>query len=166
MKGIRPLYFLVVIVSCFSTFIQAQNWSGILDPARAIDWSQAGIPGGIPTNRTQCGSVVPAGASSSAIQAALNGTDGRGSCANKYVLLGAGTFSLSGSLTIPSNVTLRGSAFPVPVGSRLEVISWLQNSTTPLPPGTQLTMAERVLAAGAINGAEPAHAVKSWRLRV
>lgn len=109
MKGIRPLYFLVVIVSCFSTFIQAQNWSGILDPARAIDWSQAGIPGGIPSNRTQCGSVVPAGASSSAIQAALNGTDGRGSCANKYVLLGAGTFSLSGSLTIPSNVTLRGS---------------------------------------------------------
>lgn len=109
MKGNRPLYLLVVIVFCFSTFTQAQNWSGILDPARAIDWSRAGIPGGIPTNRTQCGSIVAAGASTSAVQAALNGTDGRGSCANKYVLLAAGTFALSGPLSIPSNVTLRGS---------------------------------------------------------
>lgn len=109
MKGNRPLYFLVVMMSLFSAISQAQNWSGILDPTRAIDWSQSGIPGGIPTNRTQCGSVVAAGASTSAIQAALNGTDGRGSCANKYVLLGPGTFTLSGSLSIPSNVTLRGS---------------------------------------------------------
>ena len=26
----------------------SQAWSGILDPTRAIDWANAGIPGGIP----------------------------------------------------------------------------------------------------------------------
>src|SRR5271166_5706881 len=29
-------------------------WSGIIDPSRAIDWSTAGIPGGIPARTTIC----------------------------------------------------------------------------------------------------------------
>jgi hypothetical protein len=97
----------------FSQYAHAQLWSGILDPSRAIDWTQVGIPGGVPATRTQCGSTIAAGASTSTIQTALT------SCASAhpvttsspgdggYVLLGAGTFSL-GQLNIPSNVTLRG----------------------------------------------------------
>src|SRR5271157_484064 len=42
----------------------AQAWSGILDPSRAVDWSTAGIPGGIPARATVCtdwynGSGIP-----------------------------------------------------------------------------------------------------------
>jgi hypothetical protein len=81
---------------------------------RAVDWSQVGIPGGIPTNRAQCGSTIAAGSSQATIQSSLN------TCASShpvtgnspgdggYVLLGPGTFTVS-SLSIPENVTLRGS---------------------------------------------------------
>ena len=96
---------LLAFVLSVGSYSPAQIWSGILDPTKAIDWaSYSGIPGGIPTNRTQCGSTIAAGASSTTIQSALN------SCAaNTYVLLGPGTFTLSSAVTIPSNKTLRGS---------------------------------------------------------
>lgn len=75
----------------------------IIPSDRSINWSQSGIPGGIPKRTTIC-SLVPAGASASTIQSALN------SCpANQVVLLAAGTYNISGGLTIPSNVVLRGA---------------------------------------------------------
>jgi hypothetical protein len=86
----------------------AQAWSGLLAPSRAIDWSQTGIPGGVPTNRTQCGATVNAPGSSvdatASIQNALNACQ-----SNQYVLLAPGTFLINSSVTVPSNVTLRGS---------------------------------------------------------
>jgi hypothetical protein len=66
--------------------------------------------GGIPTNRTQCGpTLTPSGGNDlSQIQAAINACT-----ANHYVLLGPGTFTISGaaeSIGISkSNITLRGS---------------------------------------------------------
>jgi len=96
----RLLFFLVL----FSVSVQAQNWSGILDPSRAVDWSQAGVQGGIPSaSWTQCGSTIPAGASVSTIQSTINNCG-----AHQYVLLGAGTFNLNNGLTLKSNVVLRG----------------------------------------------------------
>src|ERR1051325_6524701 len=88
----------------------AQVWSGLIDPSRAIDWSQSGVPGGIPNRTTICATIDAStfgnGSSNavSGIQSALN------SCGSGQVVkLSAGTFLISGSLTIPSNVTLRGS---------------------------------------------------------
>ena len=88
----------------------AQNWSGILDPTRAIDWKQAGVQGGIPNRTTVCttlqASAFGNGSSDATggIQSALN------SCPNSQVaLLSAGTFRINGSLTIPSNRVLRGA---------------------------------------------------------
>ena len=111
MRHKRSLLQLVLILLCLSVFSIAQSWSGILDSSRAIDWSNAGIPGGIPADRTQCGATIQAstygnGASdaSAGIQAALNGCG-----QNQYVLLGIGTFRLNSGLSVPSNVTLRGS---------------------------------------------------------
>jgi hypothetical protein len=102
---------LVLISFCLASFSFAQNWSGILDPTRAIEWSQAGIPGGIPTNRTQCGATVQASTygngssdASANIQSALNAC-----AANTFLLLGPGKFLMNSGLNVPSNVTLRGS---------------------------------------------------------
>ena len=87
-----------------SSNLFAQSWSGILDTKRAIDWSQAGVVGGIPSaSWTQCGSTIAAGASAATINTAIQ-TCGT----NKYVLLGAGTFNLSTGIVMKSNVVLRG----------------------------------------------------------
>src|SRR5277367_2752122 len=93
--------------------VHAQAWSGVLAPNRAIDWSRAGVIGGIPTNRTQCitsacRTVTAAGASSTAaqIQAAISSAP-----RNTYVLLPSGTYKLSAGLTwdAKNGVTLRGA---------------------------------------------------------
>jgi hypothetical protein len=75
----------------------------VLPADRTIDWSQSGIPGGIPSRTTIC-TTIPAGASQSSIQSALNACP-----ANQVVQLSAGTYNISGGLTIPSNVVLRGA---------------------------------------------------------
>ncbi len=84
-----------------------EYWAGILSPSRATDWTQAGVPGGVPSaSWTQSGSTIAAGSGdrTSTIQTAMN------SCGtNHYVLLGAGTFLIDGTLSIPSNCVLRGS---------------------------------------------------------
>ena len=90
-----------------SGHLDAQAWSGIIDPSRAIDWSNVGIPGGIPTNRTQCGSTIAAyTGTADAINNALAACS-----SNQYVLLGSGTFNLSSGITFGnrSNLTLRGA---------------------------------------------------------
>jgi hypothetical protein len=102
---LSPIAFIIL---CFAECLNGQTWSGLLDPSRAVDWTQAGVVGGIPTNRTQCGSTIAAyNGAADAINNALSSCSG----SNQYVLLGKGTFNLSGCLLIkpPGNVTLRGS---------------------------------------------------------
>jgi len=92
----------------FSAFSYAQQLSsGIIDPSRAIDWSSAGIPGGLPDSGwTQCGSTIaPYSGSSTAINKAI------AACGvNQYVSLGSGTFNLSSGIDFnhKSNVAIRG----------------------------------------------------------
>jgi hypothetical protein len=95
----------VLLVLLFASPLSfGQLWSGILSPSRAVDWSQAGVVGGIPSGSwTQCGSTIAAGASVSTINSAIN------SCsANHYVQLGAGTFNLTGGVILKSHVAVRG----------------------------------------------------------
>jgi Pectate lyase superfamily protein len=82
----------------------------IIPSDRMIDWTQSGIPGGIP-NRTTIYSTIQASTygngssdATAGIQAALDACP-----ASQVVLLSAGTFRINGSLTVPSNVTLRGA---------------------------------------------------------
>jgi hypothetical protein len=83
-----------------------QAWSGIIDKSRAVDWSGAGVQGGIPANRTQCGTTLSAGTySGSTIASSVNGCP-----SGTYYLLGAGTFTITSGICITaSNHTLRGS---------------------------------------------------------
>jgi hypothetical protein len=98
----------LIVLLMNPTSARAQAWSDIINPTRAANWQRAnvGVPGGIPTTYTQCGSTVAAGASAAMINAAL------AACGqNQFVLLGPGTFNLSSSITIQgkSNLILRGS---------------------------------------------------------
>lgn len=139
----------LLAVALFAAAAHAQTWSGILKPLTGgspcasystsapwecgVDWSTAGVQGGIPSGGwTQAGSTVLAaacgnGASDcrSTIQTAL------AACGtNHFVLLGAGTFKLSsGGLVIPSNCSLRGS------GADQTVLNSVITSGTPVSLG-------------------------------
>ena len=69
---------------------------------RRIDWSSAGVPGGIP-NRTNICSTLSPGASAASINSALN------SCSNGVVKLNPGTYNVTGIQVFNNNVTLRGA---------------------------------------------------------
>ncbi|PYT54374.1 MAG: hypothetical protein DMG22_21860 [Acidobacteria bacterium] len=102
MKRNRLLLFSLILL-CLSPYSHAQSWSGILDPKRAIDWSGAGVTGGIPNRTTICSTLNP-GATTAQIQSALN------SCpSGQVVFLNSGNYGLNSGLTVPSNVTLRGA---------------------------------------------------------
>lgn len=95
----RKLLFLVSVVA-FS-----QAWNGIISSGRAVDWSTAGVSGGIPTRTTVCATLNP-GATSAQINSAIQ------SCpSGQVVYLNAGTYNLSAGITFnnKSNVTLRGA---------------------------------------------------------
>ncbi len=102
----RWLLLFPIVLFCLSIYSPAQLWSGVLAPTRAIDWTTAGVAGGVPANYTQCGSTIAAYTGAAAtINNAL------AACGpNTYVLLGAGTFTLStGIRWSVNNVALRGS---------------------------------------------------------
>lgn len=84
---------------------QYAPWAGVISPTRAIDWTKAGVIGGIPARLTIC-STLSAGASLATINSAIAG------CApGQTVLLGAGSYSLNGMMNFTGhpNVTVRGA---------------------------------------------------------
>src|SRR5262249_23601595 len=104
----RNAFLFPLILLWLAMYSNAQSWSGIIAPNRAIDWSQAGVPGGIPNRTVQCGSTIPAYTGTAA---AIN--NALGACPNDgthFVLLGAGTFNLASGIdfAMRSNITLRG----------------------------------------------------------
>ncbi len=97
-------FFFPLFLLCLCTYSSAQNWSGVLAPTRAIDWSQAGA-GAIPPRSTNCTTLNP-GVTAAQINSAIT------SCGSgQTVFLNAGTYNLSGGIVLinKSNVTLRGA---------------------------------------------------------
>ena len=89
-----------------SATTQAQSANGyLIDPSRSVNWSGAGVPGGIPNRTTICATLSP-GATVAQINSAI------ASCpAGEVVYLNAGTYNLSSGIDFNdhSNVTLRGA---------------------------------------------------------
>src|SRR5881628_3102061 len=83
--------------------VTAEPWSGILDPSRAIDWSRAGIAGGIPNRTTICATLNP-GSTAAEINDAVTACP-----AEQVVFLAAGTFNLDAGIILKTDVTLRGA---------------------------------------------------------
>jgi hypothetical protein len=117
MRSVRPLLVLSALTLC-SLLIpgnaKAQAWSGVIDPTRAVDWSTAGVPGGIPTRTTICATLGTAGQAATFVQSvtAAQINSALSSCpANQVVFLNTGTYNLSASIVTQgkSNVTLRGA---------------------------------------------------------
>jgi len=95
-------FLLSLVLLCCSTPSYAQT--GIIDPGRRVDWTNAGIPGGIPNRTVICATLNP-GVTASQINAAI------AACNNGVVFLNAGTFTLSSGIDFAgkSSVTLRGA---------------------------------------------------------
>jgi len=107
-RSLSPVLIFFSTLLMYPAVAHAQAWSGIINSTRATNWSTAGVVGGIPSGSwAQCGSTIAAGSSAATITAALASCAGQ----NKYVLLGPGTFNLSGTISFPSagHVVLRGS---------------------------------------------------------
>lgn len=101
----------LAVLMCQAAYsLTAEPWTGILDPSRAIDWTTAGVIGGIPTRTTVCQTVAPSGLTDSTDVTNIN-TAIANCGANQVVQLDAGTFTLSSGVIFNdvSNVTLRGA---------------------------------------------------------
>jgi hypothetical protein len=125
MRRVRPLLFVLPYLICAAgeLFSQTQPWAGILDPTRAVNWSNAGSAH-INDTRTQCttsacASVSGGSVSSSSINAALASAPD-----NSYVQIPSGTFSMGAGINFAnrSNVTLRGS------GSNSTFLVWTSSA--------------------------------------
>src|ERR1035441_9298763 len=86
----------LLILLCLSVYLHGQTWSGVLDLTRGIDWSRAGVVGGIPTTRTQCvtsqcNTVARGTVTTTSINAAIASAS-----PNTYVQIPAGTFTKIG----------------------------------------------------------------------
>lgn len=118
----------------------AQPWKGLLRPERAIDWSTAGV-GRIPARVQVCALLGPE-ATVAQINAALVACP-----AEQTVLLKAGTYTINGTIQVPSHVTLRGLGADQTIlnatGSGEAVIGMGWGSVTYLP---------RVIRSGATAG--------------
>ncbi|MFO1393247.1 MAG: hypothetical protein U1F09_05725 [Steroidobacteraceae bacterium] len=100
-RGYLRLFPLVSILLFAWTPSHGQAWSGIVAPDRAIDWTTAGIPGGIPNRTTICATVTSS-ATTAQVQAAVNNCP-----VGQVVSFGAGTFNI-GSIRVTKGITLRG----------------------------------------------------------
>ncbi len=96
----------LLLVSLFaSALLYAQPWAGVLDPSRAVDWTDAGA-GPILNRTTVCATLNP-GATAAQINTAIaNCPD------SQVVMLSAGTYTLGSPgivFNAKNNVTLRGA---------------------------------------------------------
>lgn len=95
----------------------AQQWSGIIDPTRAADWTSSGVAGGIPSTNwancttAACNTLNSGTVTGSSINSALSSAGSVATSANPLVVrIPAGTFTISDSCIShqSSNVVLRG----------------------------------------------------------
>ena len=111
-------FLLLLLVAGLDVCSQAQLWSGVLSPSRAIDWSQVGVAGGIPSVTTPCptASLGTAGqtptfaqsVTAAQIRSAITACT---SSSPRALTLNPGTYTLSGGIdfTGAPNVVVRGS---------------------------------------------------------
>jgi hypothetical protein len=104
----------ILLISLCADLSYSQQWSSILSPSRAVNWSGAGVTGGIPARIAIYQTLGISGASSSTVQSvtAAQINSALSKCpAGEVVYLNPGIYNLSTSVAMQgvSNCTLRGS---------------------------------------------------------
>jgi len=103
----------VILLCCISGHLAAQPWSGIISSTRAINWSNAGVVGGIPNRTTICATLGTAGRAPTYVQSVtgLQISNAIAACgAGQVVYLNPGTYNITDqAIIMASNVTLRGA---------------------------------------------------------
>ncbi len=95
--------FAIAILLILSTHSYGQLSSGVLAKGRAVDWSNAGLPGGIPSRTSICANVLTSDTTAQ-IQSKMN------SCPqNGVVLFPAGTWNLTSPIYANKGIVLRGA---------------------------------------------------------
>jgi hypothetical protein len=113
MKTSRCLLFLLSILLLLPAVARAQPWTGIIDSQRAIDWTQAGLPGStLPdSNWPICATISAYSGDASKIVNALSACHAA-HASGGVVVLGAGMFTLSTGINFPQDtvghLALRG----------------------------------------------------------
>jgi hypothetical protein len=112
-RELRMIWILLLSVLVWAIPVASQAappGSGIIDPSRAIDWSNAEIPDGIPNRTTLCATInapTYGNGSTNATTAIQNALD---NCpANQVGYLPAGTYRINGSLRVPSTAMTEDS---------------------------------------------------------
>lgn len=119
--------FILTLFSAHTVFAQA--WSGILPTTRAIDWTHAGVVGGIPSAAWPiCATINPEGTAIAPV-APSDISTAVTNCAVAHptggvVLLAPGNFYFNSALGTTSNVALRGS------GADKTLVYLISNSST------------------------------------
>lgn len=99
MKGINAALLVLLLLALPG---HAQSWAPILNPSQAIDWSHSGV-GILPARTVRCASLA-----SSATLQQIN--EALASCpSGETVYLAAGRYTITGTIHVPSQVTLRGA---------------------------------------------------------
>src|SRR5262245_28147457 len=95
----------VCVVLLVATAAEARAQQTIVAPSRSIDWSKAGVTGGIPSRTTICATLNP-GATAAQITSAIAVCP-----AGQVVKLNQGTYNLEDGIRFNgrNNVTLRGA---------------------------------------------------------
>lgn len=108
---------LLLILLLATSLAHAQAWSGIIAPSRAVDWSSAGVRGGIPNRTTACATSACNTLSSGTVTASSINAAIASAPPNTVVNVPAGTYSIGspGILFTASNVTLRGAGADVTI---------------------------------------------------
>lgn len=114
MRRTSSILLLLLLMASFSTYCSAQLWSGVLSPNRAIDWSRAGVAGGIPdtSGNAPCATLAP-GSTAAQINSAISSSACQGGtlASPKVIQLSpAGTYNLSGGISFSAkkNIVLKG----------------------------------------------------------
>jgi len=107
MRYARLFRYLILFAGALAipVMAQAQQWSGIIDPSRAVNWSSVSPSGGVGNRTTICATLNP-GVTAAQINSALQSCSSGG-----VVFLNAGTYNIAGIDFGggKSNVTLRGA---------------------------------------------------------
>ncbi|MDR3566766.1 MAG: glycosyl hydrolase family 28-related protein [Syntrophobacteraceae bacterium] len=146
-KTIRNCVIVLAALALPAVFSQKALAVYSLPASRVVNWSTAGVTGGIPSRTTIYKTIQASsyGAGSTDATSAINSA--LSSCpAGQVVVLSSGAFKIAGTIKVPSNVTLRGSGPQSTILSMTGKGIGIQIGTHLAPYGTTATSSSNAVA--------------------